>query len=109
MEFNSGFKGLNDIIVVLLIMFVLRLRLRCRDILCMDHLLYRGSCCEWNHCNCRILHYLVRCGVEVLWFCFRTRIVCLWSLLSFVIHSFAMRFTGSYHNWFMAALITLVM
>jgi hypothetical protein len=45
MGFNSAFKGLNDLIVVLLIPFVLRLRLRCRDLFSMD-LLYRGCCCE---------------------------------------------------------------
>jgi len=31
---------------VLLIMFVLRLRLHCRDLLRMDRLLYRGCSCE---------------------------------------------------------------
>jgi len=39
MGFNSGFKGLNEIIVVLLIMFVLRLRLRCWHLPRMDRLL----------------------------------------------------------------------
>jgi hypothetical protein len=61
----------------LLIMFVLRLRLRCRDLLRTDRLLYRGCSCEYNHCIWRILHCLVRCGVEVVWFCLLTRIVCL--------------------------------
>jgi len=39
MGFNWEFKGLNDILVVLIVMFVLRLRLRCRVLLRMDRLL----------------------------------------------------------------------
>ena len=54
------------------------------------------------------LHRLVRCGIEVVWFCLRMRIFCLWSLLSFVTHFLVMRFTGSCHSWCMAAMGTLV-
>ena len=74
----------------------------------MDRLLWRGCYCEYDRCSWRVLHRLVRCGVGVVWFCLKMRIVCLWSLLSFVIHSFVMRFTGSCHNWCMATVGTLV-